>query len=83
MIDPRPMEEKIASLTKEVVNENGRDYKIYRYGNLPLFKIDVTTLNSFPMTDAEKNRGIRLCLEARLKKNIWIGDILHFRCDFL
>ena len=83
MIDPRPMEEKIASLTKEVVNENGRDYKIYRYGNLPLFKIDVTTLNSFPMTDAEKNRGIRLCLEARLKHNIWIGDILNFRCDFL
>ena len=83
MIDPRPMEEKIASLSIETVNENGRDYKIYRYGNLPLFKIDVTTLNSFPMTDAEKNRGIRLCLEARLKHNIWIGDILNFRCDFL
>ena len=29
MIDPRPMEEKIASLSKETVNENGRDYKIY------------------------------------------------------
>jgi len=82
MIDPRPMEEKIASLTVETVNENGRDYKIYRYGNLPLFKIDVTTLNSFPMTDVEKNRGIRLCLEARLKNNIWIGDIFC-RCDFL
>jgi hypothetical protein len=83
MIDPRPMEEKIASLTKEAVNENGRDYIIYRYGNLPLFKIDVTTYDSFPLTVAEKNRGIRLCLEARLKKNIWMGDILHFRCDFL
>ena len=82
MIDPRPMEEKIASLSIETVNENGRDYKIYRYGNMPLFKIDVTTLNSFPMTDAEKNRGSRLCLEARLKKNIWMGDILC-RCDFL
>jgi hypothetical protein len=76
------MEEKIASLTKEAVNENGRDYIIYRYGNLPLFKIDVTTYDSFPLTVAEKNRGIRLCLEARLKKNIWIGDILC-RCDFL
>lgn len=82
MIDPRPMEEKLESLTVERVNENGRDYKIYRYGNLPLFRIDITTLDSFPLTDAEKNRGIRLCLEARLKNNIWIGDILC-RCDFL
>lgn len=82
MIDPRPMEEKLESLTVERVNANGRDYKIYRYGKLPLFKIDNTTLDSFPLTDAEKNRGIRLCLEARLKNNIWIGDILN-RCDFL
>lgn len=82
MIDPRPMEEKLESLTVERVNENGRNYKIYRYGNLPLFKIDITTLDSFPLTDAEKSRGIRLCLEARLEKNIWIGDILN-RYDFL
>lgn len=82
MIDPRPMEEKLASLTVERVNENGRNYRVYRYGNLPLFRIDLTTLDSFPLTDSEKNRGIRLCLEARLKNNIWIGDIFN-RCDFL
>lgn len=82
MIDLRPMEEKIEALTQEAVSENGRTYMIYRYDNLPIFKIDVTTYDSFPLTVAEKNRGIRLCLEARLKKNIWTGDILH-RCDLL
>jgi hypothetical protein len=82
MIDLRPMDEKIASLTVEAVNENGRDYNIYRYDDLQLFKIDITTLNSFTLTEAEKNHGIRLCLEARLKNNIWTGDILH-RCDLL
>lgn len=82
MIDRRPMDEKIASLTVEAVNENSREYKIYRYDNIQLFKIDITTLNSFQLTEAEKSHGIRLCLEARLKNNIWLGDILH-RCDLL
>jgi hypothetical protein len=29
------------------------------------------------MTDEEKELGLKLCLEARLKGSVWFGDILY------
>jgi hypothetical protein len=54
-------------------------YKEYRIpGNeLCLFRYHIDTLNGFKMTDEEKELGLKLCLEARLKGSVWFGDILY------
>ena len=68
-------------MTIEDLTEVNRDD--YRYYYLPdsttddyLFKVHIPTLNSFTMTDEEKELGLRLCLEARIK-GCWKGDILE------
>lgn len=79
MVIPGTMEEKMAWLTAAEEMIDGRLYLVYRIKGYPfiLFKWDVELLDSFPMTEEEKELGVRLCLEARLKDNVWFGDILN------
>lgn len=73
------MEEKMKSLTVAEDRIDGRLFLVYRIKGHPyiLFKYDVELLNSFPMSEEEKDLGVRLCLEARLKNSVWCGDILN------
>ena len=73
------MEEKMKSLTVAEERIDGRRFLVYRIKGYQfiLFKYDVELLDSFPMTEEEKELGVRLCLEARLKHNVWYGDILN------
>lgn len=73
------MEEKMKSLTVAEDRIDGRLFLVYRIIGYPfiLFKFDVELLDSFPMTEEEKDLAVRLCLEARLKNNVWFGDILN------
>lgn len=73
------MEEKMRFLTVAEDRIDGRLFLVYRIKGYPfiLFKYDVELLDSFPMTEEEKDLGVRLCLEARLKNNVWFGDILN------
>ena len=79
MVIPGTMEEKMAMLTAAEERIDGRLYIVYRIKGYPfvLFKWDVELLDSFPMTEEEKELGVRLCLEARLKNDVWFGDILN------
>ena len=73
------MEEKMNWLIASEEKNDGRLYRVYRIKgySFVLFKCDVELLDSFPMTEEEKELGLRLCLEARLKNNVWFGDILN------
>ena len=79
MVIPGTMEEKMDWLRASEERIDGRFYLVYRIKGYPfiLFKWDVELLDSFPMTEEEKELGVRLCLEARLKNNVWFGDILN------
>ena len=54
------------------------DYAVYRFSDtkVVIFKYHIPTLESFKLTQEEKVRSIKLCLEARLNGN-WTGDILR------
>ena len=72
------MEEKLVQLvrTEEVID--GTTYVVYRISgyDFHLFKYDKALVDSFPMKPEEKELGIRLCLEARIKTSVWFGSIL-------
>lgn len=79
MVIPGTMSEKLKSVTVSDEIINGRTFRVYRIKGYPfiLFKFDVELLDSFPITEEEKDLGVSLCLEARLKNNVWFGDILN------
>jgi len=79
MVIPGTMADKLKSVTSSEEMIDGRTFRIYRIKGYQfiLFKVDVELLKSFPMPEEEKDLGVSLCLEARLKNNVWFGDILN------
>lgn len=79
MVIPGTMAEKLKYVTSAEEMIDGRTFLVYRIKGHPfiLFKVDVELLKSFPMPEEEKDLGVSLCLEARLKNNVWFGDILN------
>jgi hypothetical protein len=78
MVMTGTIEEKLAQLVRTEEEISGTLYVVYRIPGHPwhLFKYDKALVDSFPMTQEEKDLGIRLCLEARVNKSVWFGSIL-------
>lgn len=79
MVLPGTLEEKLASLVKSEEEIDGTTFVIYRIPgyDFHLFKYDKALADSFPMKDEEKELGIRLCLETRVKNNVRLGSIIE------
>lgn len=78
MVLPDTIEERLAGLVRREEVIDGTLYVVYRIPGQEfiVFKYDKALVDSFPMTQEEKELGVRLCLEARMKDPPWFGDVL-------